>query len=386
MITRCNRCLMVDTRPDTWFREGTCAGCWAFDARKTVDWRAREREFAAVARQARGSGRWDCVIGVSGGKDSTMQVVRAKQHGLNVLAVAAAPCLMSDIGHHNLVNIRDLGADLIWVAPRTETRRRLNRLALEQVGDVTWPEHVSIFTAPIRMALEFDVPLVLYGENPQNEYGGPSESQMSARIDRAWLEEFGGLLGLRVSDAGALAGIAEDETLPYQYPEAARLEQAGVRGLFMGHFFPWDSFDSFLIARDHGFRSWPEPVEGQGFRYEKLDNYLHGIHDYFKYLKFGFGRCTDIVAGHVRRLRMKRSEGLAMISRYDGRYPTSYLNRPLAHLLEYLQIKQSHFDAICDDFTNRELFETDTRGALVRRDDGSPQLRGTRDADLIDAD
>ena len=117
---------------------------------------------------------YDCIIPFSGGKDSTYQVVRMLQMGLNPLCVTSTTCNLSEIGRTNIENIKKLGVDYLEMSPNSSIRVKLNRIGLKQVGDISWPEHVGIFTIPVRAAVQFNIPLIVWGENSQNEYGGPA--------------------------------------------------------------------------------------------------------------------------------------------------------------------------------------------------------------------
>src|SRR5438093_5497145 len=180
MLRYCTRCIMPDTKPDLHLdEEGICSACRAYERRKTVDWDARRRQFLEIlATYRRPNGdNWDCIVPVSGGKDSTYQVVRLLQAGLNPLCVTATTCDLSDIGRQNIQNLKYLGVDYVELSPNPIIRAKLNRIGLQQVGDISWPEHVAIFTIPIRASVQFNVPLIIWGENSQNEYGGPAAAQ-----------------------------------------------------------------------------------------------------------------------------------------------------------------------------------------------------------------
>ena len=110
----------------------------------------------------------------------------------------------------------------------------------EQVGDISWPEHVGIFTIPVRAAVQFNVPLIVWGENSQNEYGGPAAAARHNVLTRRWLEEFGGLLGLRVTDLVGRRASRQRHLMPYTYPSDEELQRVGVTGLFLGYYLPWD--------------------------------------------------------------------------------------------------------------------------------------------------
>lgn len=375
MIRYCVRCLLPETKPDLSFdSRGICSACNAYESRPTIDWQAREAELGQLLdrfRDRTGS-NWDCIVPVSGGKDSTYQVLKVLEYGMTPLVVTATTCDLSDLGRANLRNLEHLGVDHVTMTPNPRTRAVLNRLGLEQVGDISWPEHVGIFTIPVRAAVGYGVPLIIWGENSQNEYGGPAAAAANQTLDRRWLEEFGGLLGLRVSDLPSTASLKATDLLPYQYPTDDELKRVGVTGLFLGHYIPWDGYSNALVSQAYGLATFPTAVEGTPVNYENLDNHQTGIHDYFKYLKFGFGRTTDIISLHIRRGRITRSQALEIVKTRDGAYPWTYLGKKLESILEPLGLSRNEFDGICDDFTNEAIFQHTARGQLERRPDGSP--------------
>ena len=180
------------------------------------------------------------------------------------------------------------------------------------------------------------------------------------------MEEFGGLLGLRVSDLPGVAQVRPQDLIQYTYPSDEELERAGVTGLFLGYYLPWDGYQNALIAQAHGFETYHRTVEGSLVNYENLDNCQTGIHDYFKFLKFGFGRATDLACMHVRRGRLSRRDAVGLVRRLDGRYPEEYLGCSLDEILEDIDMSREDFNRVCDRFTNKKLFVCDARGALVR--------------------
>jgi N-acetyl sugar amidotransferase len=368
MLTYCVRCVMPSSKPDLVLdRTGVCNACLAYEARTTVDWDARHAELVTLLDRYRQHGRhWDCIVPVSGGKDSTYQVIRMLQLGLTPLCVTATTCDLSPIGRQNLENLKRLGVDHVEFSPNPVVRARLNRIGLTEVGDISWPEHVGIFTIPVRAAVQYGVPLIVWGENSQNEYGGPAAAAQDNVLTRRWLEEFGGLLGLRVSDLSATYGIEPRQLLPYQYPTDDELRRVGVTGLFLGHYLPWDGLSNALIAQAFGLATLGRPVEGSMVDYENIDNHQTGIHDYFKFLKFGFSRATDIACLHVRRGRITRQDALSIVKMRDGRFPWTYLGKPLADILEPIDISVEQFIGICDRFTNKKIFKRDGAGALVK--------------------
>lgn len=374
MIKYCKRCVMPDTKPNLSFdEEGICNACRNYEKRDAVDWNKRKEELMSILDKYRSKDglNWDCIIPVSGGKDSTYQVVTMLELGMNPLCVTSTTCHLTEIGRENIENIKNLGVDYIEITPNKKVRKHLNRIGLFEVGDISWPEHVGIFTIPVRIAVNMNIPLLIWGENSQNEYGGPAASTENNILDRKWLEEFGGLLGLRVSDLIGYEGIKKNQLIPYTYPTDEELKEVGVTGLFLGHYIPWDGLSNVLLAKAHGFKSWGKTIEGSAVDYENIDNYQVGIHDYFKFLKFGFGRASDLVSIHIRRGRLTREQGMNIVKNCDGKFPWTYLDKPLEEILEPLDITVDEFIKICDQFTNKKLFKIDRNGELIKDKKGN---------------
>ena len=156
---------MPDTKPDLHFdEEGVCNACRNYQSRKEIDWEQRKNELLQLVEKykSKDGSTWDCIVPVSGGKDSTYQVIKMMQLGLNPLCVTATTCHLSEIGRKNIENIKRLGVDYVEFSPNPLVRRKLNRIGLTQVGDISWPEHVGIFTIPIRAAVQYGIKLIVW--------------------------------------------------------------------------------------------------------------------------------------------------------------------------------------------------------------------------------
>jgi len=369
MIKYCKRCIMPETKPDLEIdEEGICSACRSYEQRKDVDWHIKKDELLEVIGKYRNTDgtNYDCIIPVSGGKDSHFQVIKMLELGMNPLCVTGTTCSLSDIGRRNIENLKRLGVDYLEVTLNKVVRSKLNKFSLLQVGDISWPEHVSIFTVPVRVAVQFNVPLIIWGENSQNEYGGPAAAADNNVLNRRWLEEFGGLLGLRVSDLVGNQGIEPKHLIQYSYPSDDELQRVGVTGIFLGYYLPWDGYQNALIAEGHGFETYSKFVEGSIADYENLDNYQTGIHDYFKFLKYGFGRATDLACLHVRRGRLMREDALNLVKRHDGKFPWIYLGCPIENILKEINMTLDEFIKVCNRFTNKKLFVCESKGNLVK--------------------
>ena len=364
----CVKCLYPNTKPDLIFENNICNACINFQNRNTINWEQRKELFTNIFEKYKSTdgNNWDCIIPVSGGKDSTYQVYKILQLGYNPLCITSSTCHLSDIGKENIDNLKNLGVDVIEFTANKKIRKVLNKVGLETVGDISWPEHIGIFTIPVIFAVKFNIKLIIWGENSQHEYGGPASDTDKNYLDRNWLENFGGLIGLRQSDIIEMTNIKNKDIISYKYPSDEDIHKVGVTGLFLGYYFPWNGISNAIISQSLGFKTYNKFVEGSSCNYENLDNYQTGIHDYFKYLKFGFGRATDLVNNQIRRGILTREDGLEIVKKHDGLYPFSYLGKNLEEILKYIGMTIEEFDEICDIYTNKEKILTDSKNKLIK--------------------
>jgi N-acetyl sugar amidotransferase len=373
-ISYCSKCLFPETKPDLFFNdEGVCSACVAADHKdNSIDWRQREIDFNTIIDKYKKSPNeigYDCLIPVSGGKDSTYQAYFMKEVcGLNPLCVCFETTNLTEVGQANIDNISKMGIDVIYFKKNYKAYKSMVVEGFKRVGDEMWPNHLGIFTIPIHIAVKFNIPLVIWGENPQQEYGGPVESIENKHLNRKWLEEFGGLLGNRIQDMVGVDGLTEKDLTPYFYPSDEDIDRVGVVGLFLGHYFFWDAQKQLEIVKKHGFVVKEDgPVEGTYTNYENLDEKMHGLHDYLKYVKYGFGRATDHACIDVRNNRLTREEGLKLVKQYDGKYP----NYGVDEFVKYSGMTKEEIDVILDSFTSSILFTQDESGNFIKDAQGN---------------
>lgn len=372
MFQYCANCVMPNTKPDLHFDEaGICDACRSGELKEKIDWPKREQEFREVIDRYRSKGgqRYDCIIPVSGGKDSTYQTYMAKAvYGLNPLCVCFAPTYPTELGRKNLRNLHlNLGVDVVEFFKNERVYKTMGLEGFRRVGDHEWPNHLGIFTTPIHFAVNFRIPLLIWGENSQLEYGGPATARQRPVLDRRWLEEFGGLLGNRTDDMIGVNGITPADLKPYTYPTDEQLRDVGVTGVFLGYFFKWDQRQQVELIRQHGFSVKEDgPIEGTYTNYENLDDGLVSIHDYMKYVKFGFGRATDHACLDVRNHRLTREEAVKLVQQYDGVLSYDVVDRFCA----FYEISKREFFDVVDRFTNKAIFMADDDGNVLRDSHG----------------
>ncbi len=372
----CNSCIMPVTRPEQVFTDGICDACHsAVEKHVEIDWVQREEEFKLILDKYRSKdgSQYDCIIPVSGGKDSCYQAITMRdKYGMNPLCVTHTPCDLTPVGLKNLNFLRDQGFDLIQISGNRKYYKELVRIGFFKLGDCCWPEHIGIFTAPVRVAVNYDIPLLIWGENSQFEYGGPATKKENNFLDRNWLEQFQ-MSGHRLSDV-VHDGVELNTIRTLVYPSDEDVNRVGVTGLFLGYFEKWDSKRNVDLCCDLGWNKNPDgPVEGAYNDIENLDcKWIGGLHDYMKFIKYGYGRATDQICIEIRAGRMTREEGVtALKASSEGTIPWKYV----PDFLEYLDITEEAFLENLDNFTNKMIFERDEDTGELRKDPSGNLIR-----------
>jgi N-acetyl sugar amidotransferase len=365
----CTNCVMPNTKPDLHFDDnGVCDACRSQkDKNYSINWQEREQEFLTLVKKYKKHPDYDCVIGVSGGKDSTFQVIKVLELGLKPLCVCFEPTIPTKIGRKNLNNLNNLGVDLIHIKRDPVVYKKLAKEAFIRTGDNEWQNHLGIFTVVPKFAVNFDIPLIIWGESPQIEYGGPASSKTRNVLDRQWLEEFGGLLGNRISDMIGVEGLTKRDLSLYTYSSDTDVHRVGVTGLFLGYYFKWDLRSVLKKSKEFGFTVADRAVETSYENFENLDCYSNHLHDYLKYVKYGFGRATDNACLDIRLGYISRKQGIRLVNKYDGRYPIKAVQK----YLEYTGFTQQEFDEIVNSYTNKRIFERNNQGEFIRDIDHS---------------
>lgn len=340
---------MPNTRPDTPFIDGECAACRNYARRPTIDWDARREQLLQLLDRHHGR----VLVPSSGGKDSTYQVMTLLELGADVTVVTARTCHLTSVGRANIDNLAR-HALTIEVVPNMTVRAKLNRLGLEMVGDISWPEHAAIFSTPFRVARETGHTLIMYGENPQDQYGGPLGTEEACQMTRRWVTEFGGFLGLRPVDFVGVEGITDRDMRDYEPPPAQ--EMAGIEAHFLGQYIPWDSRRNAQVACKAGMHTLGHPpCTGNWWEAENLDNAQTGLHDWFAWLKFGYARGTAQISVDVRAGNMKREHALVAVQSMEGAFPHWYMGVTHLEILERIGMTPAQFKACEQQYTDRMI-------------------------------
>lgn len=381
-VVYCRRCVMSNQKPNTsvehkntsaerqtiGFTDGICDACAYADHKNEIDWAAREEHLLRVLdKYRRNDGRYDVIVPASGGKDSfyTAHILKTR-YGMHPLTVTWAPHIYTDIGWRNLQQMINAGLDNILFTPNGAVHRRLARLAL---GNLLHPFQPFVFgqkNIGPSFALKYDVPLVMYGES-NVEYGDSGadddDEVMSHRhfADDSPLEEIflGGVSCRSLIDEH---GLSPHDLQPYLPLSGADLEQRQVAVHYLGHYLKWDPQECYYYSVEHGgFTAAAERSEGTYSKYTELDDKMIPLHFYCMHAKFGIGRAMYDAAQETRTGKIDRDEGVALVRKFDGEYPSRWL----PELLEYFDLTQEEFDDTVDRFRPPHLWhKVDGKWAL----------------------
>lgn len=350
----CTQCILPDTRPGLVIGEdGVCNACKnTTEKHQSVDWQAREQAFRSVVQhaQARSKG-YDCLIPVSGGKDSTWQVVKCLEYGLNPLAVTWKTPARTELGWKNLQNLIDLGVDHIdyQISPKVEKKFMVK--SLEKYGSTAIPMHLALFNIPLHIAAKFGIPLIVWGENSATEYGTDEEALMGFKLDSKWLKKFGVSHGTTAEDWIA-NDLTRKELTPYFGPSDNELEQKGITAVFLGYYFNWDPETSLKVALEHGFRVREEGSKTGYYNYADIDDDFISLHHYVKWYKFGMTRTFDNLSLEIRNGRMTREQAIAILRQRGDETP----HDDIAKFCDFAGISVERFFAICETFRNHDIW------------------------------
>lgn len=357
----CKKCTVSNQRPRITFDEhGVCSACnFAEYKRSKIDWAEREKELIDLCdRFRKGNGEYDVVVPLSGGKDGGFVAHQLKyKYGMNPLTVTWSPLKYTDIGRRNLDAFIQSGFDNILGTPNGKTTRRLTHLAFKHLGDPFQPFIYGQTNFPLQIAVTHNIPLIMYGENGEVEYGGDMKNAFKPTRDIEDHDKhyFSGL----PPEFWAEHGVSLADLRPFMSPPFADIKKNNTEIHFFSHYKFWDPQENFYYCREHtGFTPNDERSEGTYSKYASLDDRIDGYHYYLGFIKFGIGRTTSDTAHEIRDGKITREEGAALVKRYDGEFPRKYFQE----FLEYCDITEEMFWEVVDSWRSDHLWEKTADG------------------------
>ncbi len=361
----CKKCVMPNTRPGLQFNEdGICQACLNNEKKNNTDWNARLEELRMLCDKHRGQyGKhsFDCLIAISGGKDSHTQVkVMKEDMGMNPLLVTVEDNFtMTKAGMHNIRNISEsFGCQIVSLKPNLRAQKILMRKCLEKNGKPNWYLDRLIYTYPIRMALAFQIPLVVYGENVDYEYGGMQQVETPSAKNQI----FNGVTDEASFENLAGDGVSEEDLHWATFPHE-ELKKFQLEPIYLSYFVRWNSYSNFITAKRYGFKEVKHEWHREdAFEYmNQIDSIGYLAHAWFKYLKFGHGNVTDMASRYVRYGIFTREEAIELVKKHDHLID----QRALDDFCQLLGYTLREFYDIAETMYNKDLFTKDHLGQWV---------------------
>jgi N-acetyl sugar amidotransferase len=366
----CKRCLYPTNHPYGMVldAQGVCMGCRIHEEKDTLDWSARFRKLKGIVHaNGKNLGRkgFDCIVPVTGGGDSFFIVHMVKNVlGMNPLLVNYNSHYNTKVGIRNLANLTTVfDCDIVTSTPSPALLKRITKHTLKKFGSMYWQVLAGYLTFPVQVAVRFRIPLIIWGVQPWSEQTGmfshTDESEMTERCRKEHA-----LMGIAAEDLiDPVADISRADVQSFVYPYDNELEAVGVRGLYLSNYIRWDAKKQHeLMIETYGYES---ALQQRTFNTYEDVHCFHsaGVHDYIKYLKYGYSKVTDHASREIRLKRMTREEGITKVVEYTDRKPAD-----LPLFLDWVGMsEQEFFDAVWDR-RDESIWQQATTGEWLLRD------------------
>ena len=347
----CSNCLSMSTRPRITFDElGKCNACQWNELKKVIDWSERNKQLITLLENQKSKNKvFDCLIPVSGGKDGSYVSHMVKEkYGLNPLCVTIKPPLSKKIGLMNLHNFVESGFEHITVAPSNSGMKKINKTGFEVMGFPYYGWLIAIKTAVLRVAVNFNIDLIIYGEDGEVEYGGSTETSLSPFYTPEYQK--------RVYFEGGYEKVLDSSDLKasekffFTFPDETQTKN--IKIAHWSYFESWDPYRNYLVAKKYcGLNENEISNSGTFTNFAQTDQDLYELHSYLMFLKFGFGRANQDACIEIRRGAMDRDQAKNLVSLYDGQFPEELVTK----YLKYYSISENDFFKILDKWANKDI-------------------------------
>ncbi|SUY45697.1 LPS biosynthesis protein WbpG [Clostridium putrefaciens] len=357
----CKKCVMPDTRPGIEFNEdGICSACQSYELRKEIDWDKRYKELEKLCDKYRGMNgtSYDCAIAVSGGKDSYYQVYLMKEvMKMNPILFSVEDNFpMTEAGKHNIKNLsQEFGCNIISLKPDLKAQKKLMRYTFEKYGKPTWFIDRLIYTFPMNMAIKFNTPLLVYGENVSYEYGGSDYVETYSAKNQL---SNGVASDIKIDELIKIEGITQQVLDMTKAPSLEDMEK--LDPMYVSYFISWNSYANYQFAKTRGFKDltheWDRTHHIENF--DQIDSRAYLVHSWLKYPKFGHASATDYAARYVRYGFLSRDEAIELVKRHDHDLDS----KSVQDFTKFAGYTASEFWKVIDGLYNREIFEKSSYG------------------------
>lgn len=360
----CKSCLLPNSRPNLIIESNQiCSACNNFKKKRKIDWKKKELEFIKLIKNIkRKKLRYDCLIPVSGGKDSTWQTIKCLEYGLNPLAVTWRSPQRTKIGQYNLDNLISLGVDHIDWTVNPEVEKKLTLESFKKFGTVAIPMHLAIFNIPILIASYFKIPYVVWGENSAVEYGNLKDKVNQKNLSEKWYKNYGVTHNTTAKD-WVSKNLPKNKMSSYFNFKSYEKNNLKPESIFLGYFFKWDPNKTYRVSKKFGFKAGKEARTGY-YKFADIDDNFISIHHWLKWYKYGFTRIFDNLSLEIRNNRISRKQALKIIKSHGFKPPINDIKK----FCSYCNISILKFFQIAERFRNKNIWKKNKKGKFYIKD------------------
>lgn len=366
----CARCLYPINHPLNIVldSQGICSGCRIHEEKDSLPWDERRTKLRNIldGYRNKSGNNYDCIVPVTGAGDSYFIVHTIKREfGLNPLLVRYNKHYNSAVGHRNLAYLRTIfDCDFYQMVLAPDLLKRVTRRSLELRGSIYWHCLAGQTVLPVQIAVRYKIPLIIWGVHQGVDQVGMYSHLDEVEMSRRYRQDHD-LMGLEGEDLVSEAyGLPERDLEPFFYPHDKELERVGVRGIYLGNYIRWDSKAQHEeMIRRYGYETARQQRTFD--TYNTIDcMHYSGLHDYIKFLKWGYGKAVDHAAREIRLRRLTRLQGIALAKQYTEKRPDD-----LSAFLDWIELDEKSLMRYVDAQRDPAVWEM--------RADGSWRLRET---------
>ena len=357
-INYCKKCVIPNTRPEIHFDEkGICSACNNAKTKKKIDWSKRKIDFFKILKKHKEINKnndYDCIVPVSGGKDSVYQLYQMKKKfKMRPLAITWKTMARTQQGEKNLAALKSIGVDHIDFTINPKIINEITKKSFFKFGDSSYIDHLCIYNLIPNLAIKFKIALVVWGENMYFEYGGRKKKSIQRTQNSKLINEHH-ILKSHLAEKWLSRNISKKDLSSFSTPNEKKLKAIKYEPIYLGYYFPWDIKQNYKIAKKVGFRARESgPIMGL-YSESDVDCMNIVIHHYFKWLKFGFNRVTDHASNEIRKKRLTRDKAVKLISKFDGlKPPKEYIK----NFCKQINITEKKFWEIANKFRNKKIWK-----------------------------
>ncbi len=366
----CKRCLYPENHPlnIVFDEEGVCSGCRVHEEKDTLDWKPRGEKLGQVleAYRNRSGNNYDCIIPVSGARDSYFIVHTVKNvYGMNPLLVTYNKQYNTAEGVRNLANLRiQFDCDIMTLTVNPETVKKITRATMRKMGSIYWHCLAGQTVYPVQVAVKFKIPLIIWGAHQGIDQVGMFSHLDEVEMTRKYRKEHD-LMGYEAEDlVDDFDGVSEEDIVQFRYPDDKELERVGVRGIYLNNYIRWDTKAQHeKMISEFGYKTEKQTRTFDTYNDVDCFNYSD-VHDYIKFIKHGYSKVTDHASREIRLRRMTREQGMELVKQYSAIAP-----QHLSLFLDWLGITENSFHYIIDQHRNPALWERNDNWNWVLKKD-----------------